>query len=437
MTKHLQQTLFEFLKDHYDPAHPVLLALSGGPDSLALFYLLLKLKEKLPISFGVAHIDHGWRSESAQEAEELQQLAHQHHIPFHLKKISPHMMEGNLEAACRLERLEFYKELIRDCKYQAVILGHHADDQAETVLKRILEGADITVFTGLQKVNEIDQVILWRPLLNVTKKEILQWLDDEKIEAFLDQTNFDTKYLRARFRLEILPFLNKAFGKEVTSNLCHLGRDAQELKIYLDSHVSRYLQNILSGPFGKMLDLSQDCPKSNFELRYLIKEFCRQNQCVLTRALTETVCDLVQSNKSDRQVKWGGYILYIDRRRLFLMSAPMQETNPESDDWKIGISNVNGEQDLSGWQHVWQGKVKITLPEGNYRLGPVDLDAPYPGKHSTLSKWWTNEKVPAFMRQMIPVIWKGDQICHEFLSGRKSRITDVTDNVCISLVKHI
>ncbi len=102
--------------------------------------------------------------------------------------------------------------------------------------------------------------------------------------------------------------------------------------------------------------------------------------------------------------------------------------------WKISVTHGNDKKaDISGWQHVWNDKVEVTLPIGNYRLGPVDLHASYPGEITTISKWWTNEKVPAFMRQMIPVIWNEDHICHEFLSGRKTIKLNESQKIQISI----
>lgn len=429
MNHQIEQILFIFLKKHADLSRPILMALSGGPDSLALFYLLLKYREYHFLNLGIAHVDHGWREESADEAEQLKQLAQDHGVPFHLKKLKMSTSQSNLEAISRHERLKFFQELCVEYGYQAVLLAHHADDQAETVLKRILEGADLPLVTGLQEENTVDDVKLWRPLLSVSKKELEKWLSQYDVEPFQDRTNLDERFLRGRFRTKIIPFLSTAFGKEVSSSLCHIGKEAQELKSYLKETLSGYLDTIVNGPFGSSIDLSENCPKHSFELRYVLREMCRKKQFVLTRELVDTACELVLAKKSDRELSVGNHTLYIDRQRIFVVEKGTLKNLPESMDlkkgkykygaWEVHVEQVSHEgEPLTGWQHVWRGRLVICLPEGDYRLGPVQLGTSFPRSVGSISKWWTNEKVPAFLRQHVPVIWEGERIRHEFLSGK-------------------
>ena len=116
-----------FLSKHSHPhkSDPFILGLSGGADSLSLFYALLACK----IPFIIAHIDHGWREQSENEAKQLSQLAIAHNIPFYLKKLDPRQIQGNLESGCRKERYLFFKELCKETGAQGVILGHHANVQ--------------------------------------------------------------------------------------------------------------------------------------------------------------------------------------------------------------------------------------------------------------------------------------------------------------------
>src|SRR6476620_6970567 len=147
----LEHIVLSFLKRYGDLNRPMLLALSGGPDSLSLLHLLLNCQKKLQFTFGIAHIDHRWRSESKEEAESLRQLAETHQISFHLKVLDPSSFQGNLEENCRQKRLEFFRQLCHEYRYQAVLLGHHANDQAETVLKRLLEGSGWNGLAAMQE----------------------------------------------------------------------------------------------------------------------------------------------------------------------------------------------------------------------------------------------------------------------------------------------
>src|SRR5262245_21228397 len=132
----LETELFTFLKRHLDASRPVLLAFSGGPDSLALLHLLLDYRQQHPLTLHLAHVDHGWRSGSAAEAAKLKLQAEALGLPFHSCRLSDEDRQGNLEAAGREARLRFFRQLSSQFDCQAVILGHQADDVAETCLKR-------------------------------------------------------------------------------------------------------------------------------------------------------------------------------------------------------------------------------------------------------------------------------------------------------------
>lgn len=429
MTHILEHTLLLFLKEHLDSARPVLLALSGGPDSLALLHVLDKIRKKLPLHIGIAHIDHAWREESAQEAEDLRKIVEKMGLRFHLKRLDISNLSGNLEAACRRERLKFYKELSQRDGYQAVLLAHHANDQAETVLKRVLEGAELSSLSGLRPVTVVEGVSLWRPWLAVSKTIILSWLAEHNLVPFNDRTNQDQKFLRARMRQTIIPTLEERFGKQVSNNLCLMGQDAQELEAFLSNSLSQYLANIEKGPFGSMLDLSHDCPQHTYALKYLLKQLLHSENVPITRTLLENACELILSKKSDRQLLIGSNHIHIDRQRIFVVTAPKNlqtMSTPLADGismhgpWKVSVQSVQHvpESLQIGWRSLWSGTVEAILPKGEYRLAQPKMSTPYPGESAPISKWWNNEKIPAFLRSQVPVIWQDHHIRHEFLTMR-------------------
>lgn len=413
----IEQSLYHFLDEHYDDRFPVLLGLSGGPDSLALFYLLEGYKHRKSLRFAVAHIDHGWRSESAEEAKTLEVLAENKIVPFHLKKLNLDNMSGNLEEACRHERLAFFTYLCKEHGYQAVILGHHADDLSETVLKRVLEGNSLPFLYGMSSISSYQGLTLWRPLLNCSKSDIKSWLQQEGYTPFEDRTNTDNKFLRGRFRTKIIPELSRDFGKEIGSSLCRIGAEAEELKAYLDTKLENYLKGIVQGPFGAYLDLSESSSSWDFEIKYLIRKTCEKEGIRISHHLIDEACQLLQNKKADCQLE---SYLYVDRGRFFVLKQNLVDFKYKIHlnlgdyfigNWMINVSEV-GEIDptLSGWKEAWKGNLQVQVPEGNYILSSGD---------SSLSKWWTNAKVPALMRWIFPVLWSDNGIFHEFLTTRR------------------
>lgn len=430
----LEEALHDFLHHHYDPSRPVLLALSGGPDSLALLHLLIEYRKAHPLSFGIAHIDHGWRPESGEEARLLQQMSRALELPFHLKRLQPKALQGNLEAACREERIKFFGELCRLHNYQAVLLAHHADDQTETVLKRVLEGVSLPYLSSMRPISTVYGVIIWRPLLHVQKGAIAGWLDSHGLKGFDDCTNFDPRFLRGKFRSRLLPLLAAEFGKEVGASMERLADEALQLREYLDERIAPVIARMEESPSGMFLDLNER-PSHRYELRYLIRRFCETVNLTLSREALETAVRLIVSNAADKQVETGQRLLKIDRGRLFLPSIPwnpildripLQNGQLQVGEWRVGVQEFSApstQKCLLGWREVWKGRAEAWIPvsEGeSFEVGGVELKASYRG-YAAISKWWTNAKVPAFLRLGVPVIWRDGRVVHEFLTGREEK----------------
>ncbi len=222
--------LKKFLSLHWEKGRPILLSCSGGPDSKALLYLLIEAKKWFELEIHVAHIDHGWREESGAEAEALKKEVEGLRLPFHLKKLQNVQVK---EEAARDGRYAALSLIAREIDAQAIVLAHQMEDQAETVLKRIFEGATLPACKGMKEVSQHHEYKLWRPLLSVSKKELMEWLEYQKISYFTDPTNLDPQYLRGRLRTSIFPFLEKEFGKSIVKNLCLLGKRAEKLEEHL------------------------------------------------------------------------------------------------------------------------------------------------------------------------------------------------------------
>lgn len=422
--------LIDFLHARADLSKPILLGVSGGPDSLLLLYLMNECRQFLPIRLGVAHIDHRWRLESEEEASKIRSLAQKMDIPFHLRVLSPEKFKGNLEAYCRRERIAFFAELCKEHGYQAVALGHHADDLVETVLKRFFEGASLFNLGGMQEVLSIQGLSIWRPFLQFTKKQILGHIKNVPHTPFEDRTNLDPRFLRGRFRTEIIPALSQSFGKDISKPLRKLSAESNELKGYFLQRLSPVLNDIEVGKLGVYLDLNNRLPDHPLESKFIIKRFCEKIGFCLSETAVQQAVKIIYENKADKFFEAEGGILHIDRRRLF---GTLQKLAIER--WHATTKPVKyeGQKNISGWRNVWNGCVEVILPLGEYELKAPVLTKPYP-RSSFLSKLWTDVKAPAFLRRCTPVLWKKDETAYEFLSGRTfHKIDKGQDAVCITL----
>lgn len=427
------QALDTFLNDHHLTNEKLLLGLSGGPDSLCLFHCLLTLQKKYPFHFHVVHVDHGWRFESKQEAMILQKLCMEWKIPFHLKVLQPEQLTGNLEAACRLERYVFFKEISSQYHLKGVLVGHQKDDQAETVLKRIFEGAHWSKWGALVSETVIYDLVVFRPFLKTTKREILDWLKSRSLDAFEDATNGDSRFLRGRMRQTLIPALNLEFGKSIQNPLIEISHQAQELNQYFEEKVKHLWTAISEGPFGIYIDFSSFFPLHALEIKYFIRQLCGREGFVLSRPILESAVHFLVAGCANKTLMMGNHHLLIDRHRLFLVGslpAPLLQSFTMvpgcsyAANWKIEVALIQkpSESAATSWKDGWKGIFCALLPMGSYRLAFGPSNAPYLNKANSISKWWTDHKVPAFLRSSIPVIWKEDKIYHEFLTGSSVKV---------------
>ncbi len=416
--------LKNFLKKQLRPKQgPLLLGFSGGTDSLALLHLLLACQKELAFELHLAHVDHGWREESGSEAKGLQKLAQQFSLPFHLRTLKK-KNNSNLEAEGRKERLEFFKEIYQKEGCQALLLAHQADDQAETILKKVLEGTHFLALNGMKELSSLYGMRVLRPLLLISKKKLGEWLEKNQLVPIHDRTNQDPRFLRARMRTQILPLLSESFGKEVGANLLRLGETFRELSESLDGRIQEYLKGAKRGPLGVYLDVPASLSK--LERSALIKKFLDEEELLLTHPVFDTICLLLEQGTANRTFFAQKTRLIVDRGILFILSASLWKFSGESSltpkNWSCG----NGEWEIShlpssnqtSWRDFWSdGRVEVALPAGEYQVGLPTPTLPFPGQ-SPLKKWWGDHRVPAFLRPLLPVIKQNGNVVHEFLTGR-------------------
>lgn len=208
------------------PASKLLIAVSGGADSLALLHLLHTIFP--PETLVVAHLNHGWREEAVAEAQFVADTAVSLNIPGHIEKtdvIGLARAAGlSLEEAGRQARYDFFARLARQVGAQAVVVGHHADDQAETVLMHLLRGSGLAGLRGMLSAGALpgaDDLWLLRPLLTTTRAEIEQYCREHGLNPISDPTNQDITYFRNRLRHELLPHLTD-YNPQIAQRLQHL-----------------------------------------------------------------------------------------------------------------------------------------------------------------------------------------------------------------------
>ncbi len=187
----------------------VIVAVSGGADSVCLLDILFTLKEILGIELVVAHFDHGLRpDEDEYETDFVKSLAESFDCNFTTKKTARSLTPGSasLEEKARDIRYRFLNEVKAQFSAQKIATGHNLNDQAETVLMRLLRGSGSSGLSGIPPVRDTHII---RPLIEVTRNEIESYLSSKGLRHITDSSNFETKHLRNEIRLNLLPQLEK------------------------------------------------------------------------------------------------------------------------------------------------------------------------------------------------------------------------------------
>lgn len=222
----------------------VLVALSGGADSVCLTHVLSKLGNEMNFRICAAHLNHGIRGEEAKNDENFaKNFCRENGIKIFSKTVDvPYVAETEgltVEEAGRKERYAFFNEVCP--KNGKIATAHNRDDVAETVLMRIIRGTGIDGLTGIKFVRE-DNVI--RPLLNVSRKEIEGYLKEAKIGFCTDSTNSDNNYTRNKIRNELIPYLEENFNPNISESLVNLSKNAVCDSEFLNSYAKRLYKSL-------------------------------------------------------------------------------------------------------------------------------------------------------------------------------------------------
>ena len=246
----------EFLEENITDNSKVIIACSGGPDSMCLLNLLIKLKINKNLELIVAHVNHKLRSASDDEAKMVEEYAKKNNVTFELQELDYQNAKFSEDDAHR-KRYKFFKSLIKKYKANYLVTAHHGDDLVETILMRIARGSNLNGYIGIKRITQNEDYITLRPLLSTTKEEIIKYNESENIPYVIDESNDSLKYTRNRYRKNVLPFLK---NEDEYIHLKYL-KFSEELEEY-DNFVNNYIKE---------------------------KEFIVDNQIVINKIINESV----------------------------------------------------------------------------------------------------------------------------------------------------
>lgn len=234
----LKNKIEEFLNEYSIRKTTVLIAFSGGFDSMCLLDIISQLKEKFQLYPIAIHLNHNWRgNESKQEEENCLHFCNKHNIEFYSETLPRNVKQT--ETVAREARYEFFRRCAEKFDTKFVFTAHNADDNAETLIYRIAKGTGIDGLKGISQKREI----FYRPLINTYRQEIETYCKARKLSPNSDSSNNNTQYKRNFIRKKIIPELEKINkdAKIAINNLCANARtDNEIIKEYINSLENKF-----------------------------------------------------------------------------------------------------------------------------------------------------------------------------------------------------
>ena len=240
----MENLYLEFV-NHYDLEKNdyVVAAISGGPDSMALLNMLIEASKKINFKIVCAHVNHGLRVESEKEKIMVEKFCSNHNVIFEYMKIESYNKD-NFHNDARKKRYSFFESLIKKYNAKYLFTAHHADDLAETILMRISRGSTIQGYAGFSKFTKNKGYIIARPLIEMSKDYILNYVNENDIPYAIDNSNAKDVYTRNRIRKYIIPELKKENYK-ILQKVNQFSETLFMYANYVDSIVKEKYSNIV------------------------------------------------------------------------------------------------------------------------------------------------------------------------------------------------
>jgi tRNA(Ile)-lysidine synthase len=294
------------------PKHSrILIAVSGGQDSLCLLQLLQDFQAKWHWQFGVIHCNHGWRQDASANAEHIRSIAQSYQLPFWLE-CPPSPPQG--EAAARQWRYACFSKIAESEEFSIVVTGHTQTDRAETLLYNLIRGSGSD---GLQALNWqrslTPKVELVRPILNFSRSETAQFCQTYGLEIWQDTTNADLTYARNRLRQEVFPYLSQHFNPQTESHLAQTAELLSADVAYLEAEAEALYKQVLDCNNPTQIDRQQLKVQPLALQRRVIRRFLQNKlpQSPNFEQIEAVVRLLAAPNRSQTSTLPGGVIVEV------------------------------------------------------------------------------------------------------------------------------
>ncbi|WP_240732298.1 MULTISPECIES: tRNA lysidine(34) synthetase TilS [Dyella] len=398
----LTATIVAALRDK--PEGPLCIGFSGGPDSTALLHALASLPQARARHVRAIHVDHGIHPDSAHWAERARQFCSMLEVPCTVLKVHVQPSGEGLEAAARHARYDAIAQRLSDGEW--LVLGHHRDDQAETVLMKLLRGAGPEGLGGMRATRALGNGALWRPLLHTPRAMLREYVARHDLPSIHDPSNDDTRLSRNLLRQQVIPALLTQWPHAIESilhsaTLCREATDALKVQ-WLEAFADIHDASTQSIDAAAWLALPPG-------LRHPLLDHWLHERGL--RAPTSAQRQQIERQARDAApgtrplIHWSGVDLYVWKGRLWARRPPLPFDADWSTHWRGEPLTLPDGSQLSRQGLPMPATLTVRFRQGGERIKPMG-DA-----HTReLRDLFQRHAIPPWERPAIPLLFEGDAL---------------------------
>ena len=259
----------------------IVLAVSGGPDSIFMFDILNKLRKKLNFEIVVCHINHMIREEAIDDENFVKNICNENNIQCYIKRIDVTNYANNnkmgTEEAGRILRYNFFEEILNKTGSNKIAIAHNKNDKAETIIMNLLRGTGVQGLRGIEPIRDNKYI---RPIIEIERKDIEEYCEINNLNPRIDKTNFENIYTRNKIRNIVLPYIEKEFNPNIIESLNRLSEIATE--------EDDFLNTITKKSYDEMI-----IQKENDQIILDLKKFNSQDRVIKKRIILYTINELM------------------------------------------------------------------------------------------------------------------------------------------------
>lgn len=288
----------------------IVVGVSGGPDSMALLYILNEFKNKMDLNIICAHVNHNKRKESEQEKIDLENYCKKNNITFEYIKVT-NWGDDNFHNEARSVRYNFFEELVYNYGAKYLMTAHQGDDLIETILMRIVRGSTLKGYSGFSRIVDKGDYKIIRPLITVTKDEILKFDEKNGIQYAIDESNNEDHYTRNRYRHTVLPFL-KQEEPNIHKKFLKFSETLLKNSNYIDSVASKEFNKVFQNGNLDIDKFKSLDPVIQTKIIYnILEKIYGDDLLIVGNAHVDLIFGLISSNKSNSIVHLPNNVIVV------------------------------------------------------------------------------------------------------------------------------